>query len=72
MLSDEIRKPYFLKLKTFLWDQGVKGPSDSAKGLKVYPERKIAVFRNASSALTYRANSEEHLCLVQPDAAGAG
>ena len=39
MLKDEIRKPYFLKLKQFLWDQGVMGPEDSAKSLKVYPAR---------------------------------
>ncbi|KAL6302469.1 uracil-DNA glycosylase [Sparassis latifolia] len=37
MLKDEIRKPYFLQLKRFLSDAGVKGPNDSAKSLKVYP-----------------------------------
>ncbi|KAI0077874.1 uracil-DNA glycosylase [Panus rudis PR-1116 ss-1] len=37
ILKDEIRKPYFIKLKRFLWDQGVKGVNDSAKNLKVYP-----------------------------------
>ncbi|THG98191.1 hypothetical protein EW026_g3960 [Hermanssonia centrifuga] len=37
VLDDEIRKPYFIKLKRFLWDQGVKGPDDSAKSLKIYP-----------------------------------
>ncbi|CDO75787.1 hypothetical protein BN946_scf184934.g2 [Trametes cinnabarina] len=37
VLKDEIRQPYFLKLKKFLRDQGVKGPEDSAANLKVYP-----------------------------------
>ncbi|KAH9945312.1 uracil-DNA glycosylase [Epithele typhae] len=37
LLHTEIRKPYFLKLKRFLYDQGVKGPDDSAPKLKVYP-----------------------------------
>ncbi|KAI9057215.1 uracil-DNA glycosylase [Trametes sanguinea] len=37
VLKDEIRKPYFLKLKRFLREQGVKGPEDSAPNLKVYP-----------------------------------
>ncbi|OBZ72214.1 Uracil-DNA glycosylase [Grifola frondosa] len=37
LLKDEIRKPYFLQLKRFLYDQGVKGVNDSAKSLKVYP-----------------------------------
>ena len=39
VLKDEIRKPYFLKLKKFLYEQGVKGASDSAPNLKVYPAR---------------------------------
>lgn len=39
MLKEEIRKPYFLKLKEFLWEQGVRGAEDSAKSLKVYPAR---------------------------------
>ena len=50
MLKDEIRKPYFLKLKTFLWEQGVKGPTDSVKGLQVYPERKNTEICNNDSA----------------------
>ncbi|KAI0346586.1 uracil-DNA glycosylase [Trametopsis cervina] len=37
VLKDEIKKPYFLKLKQFLWDQGVRGAEDSAQNLKVYP-----------------------------------
>ncbi len=40
LLKDEIRQPYFLKLKRFLLEQGVKGPDDSAPNLKVYPARK--------------------------------
>ncbi|KAI0649340.1 uracil-DNA glycosylase [Trametes meyenii] len=37
LLKDEIRQPYFLKLKRFLLEQGVKGPDDSAPNLRVYP-----------------------------------
>ncbi|CAL1716841.1 unnamed protein product [Somion occarium] len=37
LLKDEIRKPYFIKLKRFLWEEGVKGANDSAKSLKIYP-----------------------------------
>ncbi|OCH95469.1 uracil-DNA glycosylase [Obba rivulosa] len=40
ILKDEIRKPYFLQLKRFLLEQGVRGPDDSAKSLKVYPAPK--------------------------------
>ncbi|KAL1949300.1 hypothetical protein VTO73DRAFT_8181 [Trametes versicolor] len=40
LLKDEIRQPYFLKLKRFLLEQGVKGPDDSAPNLKVYPAPK--------------------------------
>ncbi|KIJ66656.1 hypothetical protein HYDPIDRAFT_108560 [Hydnomerulius pinastri MD-312] len=37
LLKDEIKKPYFISLKKFLWEAGVQGPDDSVKGLKVYP-----------------------------------
>ncbi|EMD34152.1 hypothetical protein CERSUDRAFT_86888 [Gelatoporia subvermispora B] len=40
ILKDEIRKPYFLQLKRFLLEQGVRGAADSAKVLKVYPAPK--------------------------------
>ncbi|KAH9928692.1 uracil-DNA glycosylase-like protein [Fomitopsis serialis] len=40
MLKDEIRKPYFLKLKQFLYDAGVHGAKDSAPNLKIYPSPK--------------------------------
>ncbi|KAH9902866.1 uracil-DNA glycosylase [Cubamyces lactineus] len=40
VLKDEIRQPYFLKLKKFLREQGVKGPDDSAPNLKVCPPPK--------------------------------
>lgn len=41
VLKDEIKKPYFISLKKFLWEEGVRGPDDSVKGLKVYPIRKL-------------------------------
>lgn len=40
LLKDEIRKPYFIKLKQFLWTEGVKGANDSPASLKIYPARK--------------------------------
>ncbi|KAF9818587.1 hypothetical protein IEO21_02692 [Rhodonia placenta] len=40
VLKDEMRKAYFLKLKQFLYDAGVKGANDSAQNLKVYPAPK--------------------------------
>ncbi|GAA6057164.1 hypothetical protein JCM3770_003997 [Rhodotorula araucariae] len=37
-LQDEVRKPYFLDLKTFLWNEGLRGTCDREKGkLKVFP-----------------------------------
>jgi uracil-DNA glycosylase len=41
VLKEEIRKPYFISLKEFLWKEGVHGPDDGAQDLKVYPARKI-------------------------------
>lgn len=38
VLKDEIRKPYFLKLKEFLWEEGVRGPETPCN--KVYPAPK--------------------------------
>ena len=43
LLKDEIRKPYFINLKKFLYEQGVKGPNDNAPNLKVYPAREFTV-----------------------------
>jgi len=37
VLKDEIRKPYFISLKEFLWKDGVQGSDDSAPNLQVYP-----------------------------------
>lgn len=39
ILKEEIKKPYFISLKKFLWEEGVHGPDDSTKSLKVYPSR---------------------------------
>ncbi|KAF8968008.1 hypothetical protein BDZ97DRAFT_2073103 [Flammula alnicola] len=37
VLKDEIRKPYFLSLKQFLWKEGVQGIEDTPPTLRVYP-----------------------------------
>ena len=39
LLKDEITKDYFIKLKAFLWDEGVRGPDDPSPNFKVYPSR---------------------------------
>ncbi|KAL4062837.1 uracil-DNA glycosylase-like protein [Scleroderma yunnanense] len=36
LLKDEIKKPYFIALKRFLWEEGVQAPDGSITG-KVYP-----------------------------------
>ena len=40
MLKDEIKKPYFLDLKKFLYSKGVRGP-DSVPKPDIYPPREI-------------------------------
>lgn len=37
LLKDEITKDYFISLKRFLWEEGVRGPNDTPKSCKVYP-----------------------------------
>ncbi|KAF5382070.1 hypothetical protein D9615_004281 [Tricholomella constricta] len=37
VLKDEIKKPYFIALKKFLWEEGVRGPDDSSPTLRIYP-----------------------------------
>lgn len=39
VLKDEIRKPYFLELKRFLNNKGVRGPENSRPNLDIYPSR---------------------------------
>lgn len=39
LLQDEVRRPYFLKLKESLWKEGVKGVGNSTCGGKVFPPR---------------------------------
>jgi len=41
LLKDEIKKPYFISLKKFLWEEGVKGAEDTPKSVKVYPPREL-------------------------------
>ncbi|KAK0468599.1 uracil-DNA glycosylase-like protein [Armillaria novae-zelandiae] len=40
LLRDEIKKPYFLSLKQFLWEEGLKGIHDTPLPLRVYPPPK--------------------------------
>ena len=41
VLKDEIRKPYFLKLKQFLWDEGVRTSDDTPVTVKIFPPREF-------------------------------
>jgi hypothetical protein len=41
VLKDEIKKPYFISLKQFLWKEGVRGPDNKAENLNIYPARKF-------------------------------
>lgn len=67
LLKDEIKKPYFIALKKFLWEEGVRGPDDIPKSLKVYPSRTQSLFLSPEfAALTLTtSNSEQHLRMVQ-------
>lgn len=37
MLKDEIKKPYFLDLKRFLWEAGLKSASNTPLDLPIHP-----------------------------------
>ncbi|TFK40249.1 uracil-DNA glycosylase-like protein [Crucibulum laeve] len=37
LLQDEIKKPYFLSLKRFLWEEGVRGVDNTPANIKIYP-----------------------------------
>ncbi|KAJ3567889.1 hypothetical protein NP233_g6074 [Leucocoprinus birnbaumii] len=40
LLKDEITKEYFISLKRFLWEEGVRGANDTPKTCKIYPPAK--------------------------------
>ncbi|KAF8907334.1 uracil-DNA glycosylase-like protein [Gymnopilus junonius] len=40
VLKDEIKRPYFIALKEFLWKEGVRGIGDIPSMLRVYPPAK--------------------------------
>ncbi|RXW24278.1 hypothetical protein EST38_g1550 [Candolleomyces aberdarensis] len=40
LLQSEIRKPYFLKLKKFLWDNGLKSAQNTPQTVNIYPPAK--------------------------------
>ncbi|KAI0055517.1 uracil-DNA glycosylase [Artomyces pyxidatus] len=37
VLKDELRKPYFIALKQFLWEEGIRDPNSHIPNLQVYP-----------------------------------
>jgi len=49
VLKDEIRKPYFLALKEFLWKEGLRGLDDTSPSLKIYPPGEYRVFQTSTS-----------------------
>lgn len=69
VLKDEVKKPYFISLKKFLWQEGVRGPDDDVKGLKVYPSRKSealipSILTRLIHLPSWRRSSSERLFLV--------
>ncbi|KAF8896217.1 uracil-DNA glycosylase [Infundibulicybe gibba] len=40
LLKNELKKPYFIDLKRFLWKEGVKGANDTPSSLRIYPAAK--------------------------------
>jgi hypothetical protein len=54
VLKDEIKKPYFIALKKFLWEEGVRGPDEIPKSLKVYPSREPASLNCVLPVLTFK------------------
>ena len=67
VLKDEIRKPYFLKLKQFLWDEGVRTSSDTPATVKIFPPREFLPISSLwSSRLSENKTfSTKHLYLVE-------
>lgn len=73
LLKDELKKNYFIKLKEFLWSEGMRGPMNSLKG-KVYPEGTWSHIDARSTQLKYHSiqleltfllySSSRRLCLV--------
>jgi len=54
VLSEEIRKPYFLKLKRFLWEEGVQGATEQSVGSpKIFPPRAFE-----SSVFSFETHAE--------------
>lgn len=51
ILKDEITAPYFIALKRYLWNVGVKGPDDTPKSCKIYPPGNAAVHSTDSDYL---------------------
>lgn len=65
LLKEEIKKPYFISLKKFLWEEGVHGPDESAKNLRVYPSRMFSLREEIVSAeLLSSVSSKKYLCVV--------
>lgn len=68
MLKDEIRKPYFITLKKFLWEEGVRDASYSPVPLKVFPPGNLHhKISNSTPAYPYASHfvSKGHLLVVE-------
>ncbi|KAG5645551.1 hypothetical protein DXG03_005826 [Asterophora parasitica] len=46
LLKDEIKKPYFIELKKFLWEEGIRGPDGNSPTLRIYPAREAGSHQN--------------------------
>ena len=63
VLKDEIRKPYFLDLKRFLWKEGVQWP-EIPKNLNVFPPRE-SFGRVHTTGIWIPFSSTQHLRVVK-------
>jgi uracil-DNA glycosylase len=62
VLSEEIRQPYFLKLKRFLWEEGVQGATEQSVGSpKIFPPRLLqsSVFSHVKHMLKERLTAKD-------------
>lgn len=64
VLKDEIRKPYFIALKRFLLEEGVRGVNDTPRSCKVLPPREC--LNRFCFILSLRGlDSEGCVCMVK-------
>lgn len=61
VLKDEIKKPYFLNLKRFLYETGVRGPNSVPMKPEIYPAREILVYKLARDNSQYLPHTAKNI-----------